>query len=599
MNQSIREVVADGIIQQYDVPRPKKYWQRNKKQSINYAYDSPFATERQLEDQRLLQQKNRNPQYFVPTKVEKVRSEVLIQKQGASRSVAVKANVVNKIVREASGIHNYAIVAPPKAKKGQVEEEKIDPETHPLMAPYAKEAKSKPIIVSFGHRPKSASRTFHPASMKFKLTHSEVIQTRGANSGFGLPVAVLSKVLTAPKILSESEILEQLDSEEKSHAESQTTMTSTKGNDPNNLFFSEKEESAVFGSTSNASLGDNSWISSIEQRQKDKKNKKKIKLQPLSEQRPQWDETFNRIKMTNKERLALKESAMLKGEILPLKERCKRFAVRAVADPPEMYCSEKQDLDKRAMAGETLKVPKAVPQKPEYPIWYDPYTENLEEVTKMHQKRIKETQKAKKAWKYQEDLYAIPKSEYFPTTALVEMRSKSSISKTSGLNDTYGSLNGAYGTDMDTANSAVNLESSNTNSNTNTGLHLYHAPSKTKSANTSSNAELASATQSTAQQSSPGKLPTGTYSSKYSPGKLPGNTSKYLQDDGEWAQFEKDLKNAVKAAKHGDTNALYNFTMKREEGEMGKLERPYSNEYSVDNDYDDYDRDASEWNKTI
>ena len=114
MNQSIREVVADGIIQQYDVPRPKKYWQRNKKQSINYAYDSPFATERQLEDQRLLQQKNRNPQYFVPTKVEKVRSEVLIQKQGASRSVAVKANVVNKIVREASGIHNYAIVAPPK-----------------------------------------------------------------------------------------------------------------------------------------------------------------------------------------------------------------------------------------------------------------------------------------------------------------------------------------------------------------------------------------------------------------------------------------------------------------------------------------------------
>lgn len=214
---SIREVVADGIIQQYDVPRPRKYWQRNRKQTVNYVYDTPFATDRQLEDQRLLQDKNRNPRFFVPTKQEKVRSEVFNQKQGQSRSVAVKANVLNKIVREASGVYNYTIVAPPKAKSGpDAGEEKIDPETHPLMAPYAKEAKSKPIIVSFGHRPRSASRTFHPASMRFKLKHSEVVKTRGEQSGFGLPVAVLSKVLIAPKILSESEILEQLDAEEKS-----------------------------------------------------------------------------------------------------------------------------------------------------------------------------------------------------------------------------------------------------------------------------------------------------------------------------------------------------------------------------------------------
>ena len=63
--------------------------------------------------------------------------------------------------------------------------------------------------------------------------------------------------------------------------------------------------------------------------------------------RPDWDDAFYRIKVSHKERLALKESVMLKGEILPLEERMKRFAKKAGEVPRAMYCPEKQDLDKK------------------------------------------------------------------------------------------------------------------------------------------------------------------------------------------------------------------------------------------------------------
>lgn len=198
----VQAVPKEGIIEQYDKPMPRKHWQRTRKQTVNYAYDTPFATERQLEDQRLLQLQNRNPQALIPTKSDKLRSDILNARKGESRAVAVKAHVVNKIVREASGVYNYALVPPPRQKFDDEEEvQKIDPELHPKLKPYASEAKMKPIICSFGHRPKSASRTFHPATMKFRLRHSEIAKiTSNTQTGFGLPVAVLAKVLHAPQI---------------------------------------------------------------------------------------------------------------------------------------------------------------------------------------------------------------------------------------------------------------------------------------------------------------------------------------------------------------------------------------------------------------
>lgn len=250
------QVVKEGGVEQFEKAMPQHHWQRNKKQSVNYAHDSPFATERQLEDQRLLMQKNRNPQYLIPTKVDKVRSQVISSTMGASRSVAVKANVLNKIVREASGVHNYTIVAPIKTHDEKQKRDILEPETNPRVRPYAQEAKFKPVLCSFGHRPRSASRTFHPATMKFRLKHGEI--ARGGDNvhktGFGLPVSVLKQVLKAPKLYrpGEGDFLfgVDLDASQLSENAADSSVLDEQFTEPvenyENLFFSEEEHRKMF-----------------------------------------------------------------------------------------------------------------------------------------------------------------------------------------------------------------------------------------------------------------------------------------------------------------------------------------------------------------
>jgi hypothetical protein len=252
------QVVKDGSVEQFERAMPSHYWLRNKKQSVHYIHDTPFATERQLEDQRLLMQKNRNPQYLVPTKVDKVRSQVIASTLGASRPEAVKANVLNKIVREASGIHNYTIVAPVRTTTTKKTYEKLEPETNPRVRPYAKEAKMKPILCSFGHRPRSASRTFHPATMRFRLKHSEIAHG-GDNvykTGFGLPVSVLAQVLKAPRIYhgdaslfgtGDSASLEDQDSLDAGEEhESMDAAENDNAEALKDLFFTEAEQKKMF-----------------------------------------------------------------------------------------------------------------------------------------------------------------------------------------------------------------------------------------------------------------------------------------------------------------------------------------------------------------
>lgn len=265
MTAPMIQVIKDGGVEQFEKPMPSHYWLRNKKQSVHYIHDTPFATERQLEDQRLLMQKNRNPQYLVPTKVDKVRSQTISATIGASRPEAVKANVLNKIVREASGIHNYTIVAPVKSKDSKPTFEKLEPETNPRVRPYAKEAKMKPVLCSFGHRPRSASRTFHPATMRFRLKHGEIAQG-GDNvykTGFGLPVSVLAQVLKAPKLYhphdnalfgeESSAEFNAEDSVQRSRSRSPTQddtdaqqPAEAGGEDLQHLFFTESEHNKMF-----------------------------------------------------------------------------------------------------------------------------------------------------------------------------------------------------------------------------------------------------------------------------------------------------------------------------------------------------------------
>lgn len=249
-------VVVDGGIEQYEKHMPTSHWKKNKIPSVNFIRDTPFATDRQLEDQRLLIERNRNPRSFEPTKVDKVRSETIIAPIGASRDVAVKANILNKIVREASGVHDYTIVPPPRqVSLKKKKHEMLEPELNPKVRPYAKEAKMKPTVCSFGHRPSSASRTFHPATMKFRLKHGE-IASAGDNptkTGFGLPVSVLKQVLYAPRIHS----LPPLSPNNSTIADSSLDLSSDQRRD---LFFSPDEEQSLFGANNRAT---DSLVSSI------------------------------------------------------------------------------------------------------------------------------------------------------------------------------------------------------------------------------------------------------------------------------------------------------------------------------------------------
>jgi hypothetical protein len=193
-----REQVGTQILQ-YDDSKVMNHWRRNRKAAVDLL-DLPVAVDRQLEDQRIQQEFNRNPRLHIPTRVDKVRSEQIIAKKGGSRDVGIKAKVVNKFVREATGIHTYALVPPPRLK-GEVIPMDPDPETNPFVKTYAKETKKKPHIVSYGHRPSSASRTFNPGTMRIKMKHNEVATAPAEGKfEFGLPVGILAKLLHAPKI---------------------------------------------------------------------------------------------------------------------------------------------------------------------------------------------------------------------------------------------------------------------------------------------------------------------------------------------------------------------------------------------------------------
>ena len=164
-------------------------------------------------------------------KGEKLRSEKFVMRPDAS-ALKTKAKVINKIVRDVSGVHTYALI-PPIEKKGKKVKEVVDPDTHPLMKPYRDESTRNPIMCSFGHRPRSASRTFHPSTMKVRLRHEEVaaVADQGKN-GFGLQPAVLAKLLHAPPLSHD---------QGEGDSKSRGSAPPSGWEDPHNLFLSPDE----------------------------------------------------------------------------------------------------------------------------------------------------------------------------------------------------------------------------------------------------------------------------------------------------------------------------------------------------------------------
>ena len=167
--------IAGDKIEEWESLQTKHYWTSHKKESVDLSEDSPFALERQFEDQRFSIRLNRNPQLFSPTKADKLRSQLLLTKSGQSRDIAIKAKVLNKIVREVSDTPTFTLVPPPSTHSGQTQQDDdvVDPMTHPAFRAYALEAKQKPVIRSFGHRPGSASRVFNPGTSNQPLLNIE------------------------------------------------------------------------------------------------------------------------------------------------------------------------------------------------------------------------------------------------------------------------------------------------------------------------------------------------------------------------------------------------------------------------------------------
>ena len=126
----------------------------------------------------------------------------------------MKAKIISKIVREESGEHTYTLIPPIEEIPRKIWGDPIETinEMHPLFRPYFQAAVLKPTMTSFGHRPKSASRIFNPATMKIHLKHDEIVKTNISNNNktsFGIPVTTLAKLLHTPKLPNFGETLHQ------------------------------------------------------------------------------------------------------------------------------------------------------------------------------------------------------------------------------------------------------------------------------------------------------------------------------------------------------------------------------------------------------
>jgi hypothetical protein len=98
-------LLHNEVLTQYDKAVRSNTHKRERVCSINFFDESPFALDRQFEDQKHTINFNRNPQLGVKMKSDSCRSEALFDStaQDATDAAAIKAKVVNKIVRHYSG----------------------------------------------------------------------------------------------------------------------------------------------------------------------------------------------------------------------------------------------------------------------------------------------------------------------------------------------------------------------------------------------------------------------------------------------------------------------------------------------------------------
>lgn len=212
-----------------------------------------------------------------------------------------------------------------------------------------------------------------------------------------------------------------------------------------------------------------------------------------------------------------------------------RFAALSVAETqPVLFCTEKQETDKKILAGIEHKVPKPTSHLGR-PVYLDPNNNELKIIKHYRKEDLQKENTKRKAREYQKLLKTIPKVEYFPTSRLAEMRSKSSLNEGSSDGNTSAS-----------ANNGVDLENStdiyNNTSNSTAPLHNTSA-SKVHNKFTTSMSSW----------------------SKY-------DTS--VLENSDWQDTETKMRAAMKAAKAGDTRALYELNLQQSSSLMSKTLPP-------------------------
>jgi predicted kinase len=388
----------------------------------------PIAVERQWEDLQIQREFNRNPRVHAPTKVDKVRSEMIINKNGAARDVDIKAKVVNKIVREASGVHQYAIVPPPRRGKKTIPLDP-DPETNPLVKLYAKETKKKPVIVSYGHRPSSASRTFNPGTMKIHMRHDEAVSAPQNNTfNFGLPAGILQKILKAPSIKgnpfgeNEQENVEPknavyLEETKRKHsgAKSEARVRDVR---EQNMFSNGVDASTTDSMNSGGTLPPLSSTLMYSQL-RNELGKSHFGEQLEKNKRVPWDTAHNVISplMRKKEIYALKANHM-NDSMLTLKEKLTRYHKKTTADTMSPFCPEKQLND--VIVARNQRIPDRLKSSSAY---RDPLNTQLHLVKIRRKEDMARYQRVRRAKEFQSSITEIPKVAYHPHSLNTQLRS--------------------------------------------------------------------------------------------------------------------------------------------------------------------------------
>lgn len=446
-------------VEEFSDPHTKHYWISHKKVSVDLMEDAPFALERQLEDQRFQISGNRNPQLHIPTKADKSRSQQMIIKRGATRNIAMKARVLNKIIREESGHRTYTLMPPITVKGSKRENEPVDPETHPLFRPYALEAHAKPTIQSFGHRPGSASRTFNPATMKIRLRHGAVAKQEKPQQacGFGIPVAVLTKVLKAPDLPRPGDEIPPRPGDEIPPPTGTGMAGSSSGmfSDPNNLFPTTEEMTSMgmHATDTMANARKSSSAPHIRMTYPDSPTRsvtaggcgyspgspgnqsrqtvlsgisQATRRKPPDADTAKWNDGFQVIHEKANDKYKLRCSGIELKSNLTLTERLNRYAKMTVAQAQiTPWCPEKQLNDRLV-----LQTCKPVPTKASSHVLGDEY-EAYQDKTKDRIDRLQRNRNAgnlRQAEKWSTKLFAqraqgIPDVHYNPLTALQLMKS--------------------------------------------------------------------------------------------------------------------------------------------------------------------------------